>query len=356
MPYVINIEMQTHICGMTGVNVNVVQLNILDYAVIDEGQTAQDALQDTVKLAQLADELAYKRFWITEHHNVPAFACASPELLMMQLLAKTRHIRLGSGGVMLPHYSPFKVAENFRLLEAFYPGRVDLGIGNNPGTSSVKKALNETKSYFLDYAQSISDVRDYLIENNTEQRLDNVIAQPSVTTVPEMWLLSTSVTSAKMAGEVGMGYTLGTFLLPNAQAIQNAKASVQTYRKSFKHTKLNMDPTVMVTVFTIVADSEVHAQSLAQSLDVWLLGKKQFAEFKRMPSIATAQNYQKSERDEQLIKQNRARIVVGTKATVQTQLKQIIEIFDADELMIVPLIPGIENRSRTIELIAQMNL
>ncbi len=112
----------------------------------------------------------------------------------------------------------------------------------------------------------------------------------------------------------------------------------------------------MVTVFTIVADSEVHAQSLAQSLDVWLLGKKQFAEFKRMPSITTAQNYQKSERDEQLIKQNRARMVIGTKATVQTQLKQIIETFDADELMIVPLIPGIENRSRTIELIAQMNL
>ncbi len=337
-------------------NLNLVKLNILDYAVIDEGQTAEGALQDTVKLAQLADELGYKRFWITEHHNVPAFACASPELMMMQLLAKTQRIRLGSGGVMLPHYSPFKVAENFRLLEAFYPMRVDLGIGNNPGTSSVKKALNETKSYFLDYKQSILDIRDYLTENNTEQRLDNVLAQPSITTVPQMWLLSTSVDSAKMAGEVGMGYTLGTFLLPNATAIQNAKASVQAYRASFKPTKLNMNPIVMTTVFTVVADNEEYASLLAQALDVWLLGKKQFAEFNQMPSIATAQDYQKSERDKQLIAQNRARMVVGTKATVQSQLEQIIETFDADELMIVPLIPGFENRSRTIELIAEMNL
>ena len=249
-------------------NLNLVKLNILDYAVIDEGQTAEGALQDTVKLAQLAEELDYKRFWITEHHNVPAFACASPELMMMQLLAKTQRIRLGSGGVMLPHYSPFKVAENFRLLEAFYPMRVDLGIGNNPGTSSVKKALNETKSYFLDYKQSILDIRDYLTENNIEQRLDNVLAQPSITTVPQMWLLSTSVDSAKMAGEVGMGYTLGTFLLPNATAIQNAKASVQAYRVSFKPTKLNMNPIVMTTVFTVVADDEEYASLLAQALDV----------------------------------------------------------------------------------------
>jgi len=220
----------------------------------------------------------------------------------------------------------------------------------------VKKALNETKSYFLDYKQSILDIRDYLTENNIEQRLDNVLAQPSITTVPQMWLLSTSVDSAKMAGEVGMGYTLGTFLLPNATAIQNAKASVQAYRASFKPTKLNMNPIVMTTVFTVVADNEEYASLLAQALDVWLLGKKQFAEFNRMPSIATAQDYQKSERDKQLIAQNRARMVVGTKATVQSQLEQIIETFDADELMIVPLIPGFENRSRTIELIAEMNL
>ena len=134
-----------------------VQFNVLDYAVIDEGKSAEEALQDTVRLAQLADKLGFKRFWLTEHHNVPAFACSSPELLMMQILNKTKHISLGSGGVMLPHYSPYKVAENFRMLEALHPGRVDLGIGNNAGTAQVKSTMNETKSHFLDYGQSIED-------------------------------------------------------------------------------------------------------------------------------------------------------------------------------------------------------
>lgn len=125
-----------------------VQFNVLDYAVIDEGKSAEEALQDTVHLAQLADKLGYKRFWLTEHHNVPAFACSSPELLMMQILNKTQNIALGSGGVMLPHYSPYKVAENFRMLAALHPERVDLGIGNNAGTAQVKAAMNETKSHF----------------------------------------------------------------------------------------------------------------------------------------------------------------------------------------------------------------
>lgn len=335
---------------------NVVQLNILDYAVIDEGKSAQDALQDTVRLAQLADKLGYKRFWMTEHHNVPAFACSSPELLMMQLLAKTKQIRLGSGGVMLPHYSPFKVAENFRLLEAFYPRRVDLGIGNNSGTPSVKQAMNETKTHFLDYEQSITDVRHYLTEREPEQRFKQVFAQPRVTTVPQMWLLSTSVPSAQMAGRQGMGYTLGTFLLPNEKAIKKAESSVQAYREAFKPTALNMKPTVMLTTFVAVADTASEAEALAQSLDVWLLGKQQFAEFERLPSIESAQSYSCSERDERLITQSRARIIVGTKESAKKQIDTMIQTFNADEVMVVPLIPDIAQRCRTIELLAQIYL
>jgi len=335
---------------------NVIQLNVLDYAVIDEGKSAQDALQDTVRLAQLADNLGYKRFWMTEHHNVPAFACSSPELLMMQLLAKTHQIRLGSGGVMLPHYSPFKVAENFRLLEAFYPGRVDLGIGNNAGTPIVKQAMNEMKTHFLDYEQSITDVRHYITENEAEQRLKQAFAQPRITTTPQMWLLSTSVSSAEMAGRQGMGYTLGTFLLPNETAIKKATHSVKAYREAFKATALNMEPTVIVTVFAVVADTESEAEALAQALDIWLLGKQQFAEFDRLPSIETAQAYERSARDKRLITQSRARMVVGTKDSVKEQIDTIIQTFNADEVMIVPLIPDIEKRCRTIELLAQIYL
>src|SRR5699024_12614878 len=133
--------------------IDCVQFNLLEYGVNYEGKSAQEALQDTVRLARLADILGYKRFWLTEHHNVPAFACSSPELLMMQILNKTKNISLGSGGVMLPHYSPYKVAENFRMLAALHPERVDLGIGNNAGTAHVKAAMTETKLPFLDYGQ-----------------------------------------------------------------------------------------------------------------------------------------------------------------------------------------------------------
>ena len=107
-----------------------VKLGLLDYAQIDEGKSAQEALQNSVMLAQLADSLGYERFWMAEHHNVPAFASSSPELIMMRLADATSRIRIGSGGVMLPHYSPYKVAENFRVLEAFHPHRIDLGMGN----------------------------------------------------------------------------------------------------------------------------------------------------------------------------------------------------------------------------------
>ena len=336
--------------------VHVVQFNVLDYAVIDEGKSAEEALQDTVHLAQLADKLGYKLFWLTEHHNVPAFACSSPELLMMQILNKTQNIALGSGGVMLPHYIPYKVAENFRMLAALHPERVDLGIGNNAGTAQVKAAMNETKSHFLDYGQSIEDVRHYLTEQQTQQRHHRVVAQPSTTFIPSMWLLSTSVASAKKAGAQGMGYTLGTFLLPNAKAIDKAKDSVKMYRDAFQPSSLNMVPSVMITVFIALADSAEEAETLAQSLDIWLLGKEQFAEFERMPSPETAQSYHCTEKDERQIAQSRARIIVGTKESAKPQIDRMIQDFNADEVMVVPLIPSIEARCRAVELLAEIYL
>ncbi|MCI2773886.1 LLM class flavin-dependent oxidoreductase [Staphylococcus petrasii] len=332
------------------------EFSILDYAMIDEGKDATQALQDTTRLAKLADDLGYKRFWLTEHHDVPAFAGSSPELLMMHLLGQTERIKLGSGGVMLPHYSPFKVAENFKMLEALYPERVDLGIGNNPGTAIVKRAMDEDKADYLDYRQSIEDIRSYLTQPPEEQRVGKVIAQPQITRHPEMWLLSTSQRSAKFAATQGMGYTLGTFLLPSQDKIDAAKNSVATYRSHFQKTELNMAPKVMLTAFVIVTDTEDEAQQLLHALDVWLLGKRQFAEFERFPSIETAKDYQLNDRDKRLIAQHRARILAGTIEQVKPRLDAMIETFEADEVLVVPLLPGIEQRCRTIELLAHAYL
>src|SRR5690554_5344197 len=189
-----------------------VKLGLLDYAQIDEGKSAQEALQNSVILAQLADSLGYERFWMAEHHNVPAFASSSPELIMMRLADATSRIRIGSGGVMLPHYSPYKVAENFRVLEAFHPHRIDLGMGNTIGTSIVNRTLNENKKGKLNYEQSIVDVSKYLSDQVDEKhRFHGIVAQPEITTLPQMWLLSTSIKNAKMAAKLDVGYTFGLF-------------------------------------------------------------------------------------------------------------------------------------------------
>ncbi|WP_145465889.1 LLM class flavin-dependent oxidoreductase [Staphylococcus pettenkoferi] len=330
-----------------------VRLSILDYSQIDEGKDAEQALQDTIRLAKLADRLGYHRFWVTEHHNVPAFACSSPELLMMYIASQTEQIRVGSGGVMLPHYSPYKVAENMRMLETFYPHRVDVGVGNTYSTLLVKRALDEMKSEYKDYRQSVTELKRYLAQLSVTLRGQSLVAQPVVSRMPEMWLLSTSERTGRLAGELGLGFTVGTFLLPNQRMIDGTKRSVAAYRSEFEASEMNTKAHVMVTAFIVIAETEDEAEQLAQALDIWLLGKKQFAEFERFPSIQTAQDYQPTDRDQERMTDHRSSILVGTAQSIQPQLETLIEMFDADEVLVSPLLPGIEARCKAIELLAE---
>ena len=330
-----------------------VRLSILDYSQIDEGKDAEQALQDTIRLAKLADRLGYHRFWVTEHHNVPAFACSSPELLMMYIASQTEQIRVGSGGVMLPHYSPYKVAENMRMLETFYPHRVDVGVGNTYGTLLVKRALDEMKSEYKDYRQSVTELKRYLAQSSVTLRGKPLMAQPVVSRTPEMWLLSTSERTGRLAGELGLGFTVGTFLLPNQRMIDGTKRSVAAYRSEFEASEMNTKPHVMVTAFIVIAETEDEAEQLAQALDIWLLGKKQFAEFERFPSIQTARDYQPTDRDQERMTDHRSSILVGTAQSIQPQLDALIEMLEADEVLVSPLLPGIEARCKAIELLAE---
>lgn len=326
---------------------------ILDYAQIDEGESPEQALQHTVELAQLAELVGFKRFWVAEHHDVPAFASSSPELLMMRLLDATSHIRIGSGGVMLPHYSPYKVAENFRMLEGFHPNRVDLGIGNTVGTPIVNKTLNETKSKKLPYEQSIQDVQAYLHDNVDEtHRFHGIITNPAVATAPELTLLSTSVRSANIAAKLGTSYIFGYFLLANENKYHVGKKVAETYRKSFQPSKMMDRPTLSLAVFVVIADTNEQANAYAEALDVWLLGKKHFKEFHQFPSVTTARNYSYTERDRTLIKKNRNRMVVGDSTEVKKQVEELIEHFTADEVLFVPLLPNIAARKKAIQLLA----
>ncbi|OHP82002.1 luciferase [Staphylococcus sp. HMSC062H10] len=332
-----------------------VKLSVLDYALIDEGKYAQKALQDSVTLAKLADRLGFKRIWFTEHHNVPAFACSSPELMMMHVLSQTSQIRVGSGGVMLPHYRPYKIAEHFRMMAALYPNRIDLGIGNNPGTTMVKQALDGIDPTYDSYDESISLLRDYLTIKD-KPSAHTLGVQPHIGHFPEMWLLSSSPSSAKIAAEQGIGLSVGTFLLPDINAIHAAKDNIDIYKKHFQVSTIKMDAKVMASVFVIVADNEAEVAALQHALDVWLLGKLQFAEFEHFPSVDTAQKYKLNDRDKEMIQAHQARIIAGTQEQVKAQLDDFIATFEVDEVLVAPLIPGIEQRCKTLKLLAEIYL
>lgn len=330
-----------------------VKLNILDYAVVDEGLSPKEAIADTVNLCKKAEDLGYHRFWMAEHHDVSAFASSSPEMLMMHLLGETRSIKLGSGGVMIPHYSPLKTAENFRMLETLYPGRVDLGVGNTVGTKIVNRAMNETRRRKQGYEDNISDIIKYVTNrDDVNHRYNNLTANPVSPDNPEMWMLSTSVRSAEIAARQGTGYTFGLFPYASEDKTEVGREAIRVYRENFKPSAVMKESTVMVAPFVVAADTEKEADQLARALDLWLLGKNNFSEFDRMPSVETAENYPYTETDREKIEDNRTRMVVGDKKSVAAQLTSIIEMFGADELLLIPLIPGAQNRQRALEAIA----
>jgi luciferase family oxidoreductase group 1 len=330
-----------------------VKLGILDYAQIDEGSNARQALQDTVELAQLADALGYERFWMAEHHDVPAFASSSPELIMMHLANATKRIRIGSGGVMLPHYSPLKVAENFRVLEAIHPNRIDLGIGNTIGTPIVNRTLNENKTSKLNYEQSITDLTVYLTDQVQEDhRFHGITANPIIPTVPEMWTLSMSIRTAKIAAKLGIGYTYGHFL-GGMDRLKVGKKAVETYHNEFRPSPFQTEPKVSLATFVVVAETTEEAESYRETLDLWLLGNNHFSQWNTFPSVDTARNYDYTEKEKATVQQNRKRMVVGDLKSVSEQLTELITELNADEILAVPLMPEILARKKGIELLAE---
>lgn len=330
-----------------------VKLGVLDYAQIDEGRNAQTALQDTVHLAQLAESLGYERFWIAEHHNVPAFASSSPELIMMRIADATERIRIGSGGVMLPHYSPYKVAENFRILEAFHPNRIDLGIGNTVGTPIVNRVLNENKQGKLNYRKSIADLTNYLSDQMDENhRFSDITANPVISTVPQMWILSTSIKNAKMAAQLGIGYTFGLFPIAGIDKLRIGIQAAGVYRSEFKSSAFMPEPKVSIAPFVVVAETNEEAETYAEALDLWLLGNENFGQLSAFPSVETARHYEYTREEEKIIQANRTRMVVGDIEHVTTQLNALVTQFKADELLLIPLMPGLEARKKALELLA----
>ena len=327
-----------------------IRLNVLDQSPIRPGSTARQALLETVELAQLADRLGFNRFWVSEHHNINTLAGSAPEVLIAHLGSQTQRIRLGSGGVMLPHYSALKVAENFRLLEALFPGRIDLGMGRAPGGDRLTAhALNPHNIFSeQDFVEQLMDLQAYLRDEKVPDTIhERVMAAPQAATSPELWLLSSSGQSGLFAAHLGMAFSFAQFINGNG-----GPAAVRQYRERFRPSRELAAPLANVAVFVLCADTEAKAAELHAALDLQLLrfGKGERGTF---PSADEVRGYQFTAEDQLHLAHNRGRVVSGTPEQVHVQLTKIAEDYAVDEVAAVTITADFEDRLRSYELLAE---
>ncbi|MCR8642743.1 LLM class flavin-dependent oxidoreductase [Paenibacillus sp. N1-5-1-14] len=328
-----------------------IELSVLDQSPISAGSSAGEALENTARLAQEVEMMGYKRFWVSEHHFSQSLAGSSPEVLISHLGAKTSRIRIGSGGVMLPHYSSYKVAENFRLLEALYPRRIDLGLGRAPGGMPLStQALQEGKVSGVDqYPQQLDDLIDYLHDRTETHRFRGLRAAPVIHTRPEMWLLGSSGDSAALAAKRGASFAFAHFI--NGQGGEEV---MQRYLETFQPTIVGNKPQGMVAVFAICAETEELANEIASSLDLTLLlmSKGDFSSG-GVPSIQTAQSYPYTTIDRMRMYENRKRMIVGNPEQVKARILELSDAYQSREVMIVTITHDIEHKLQSYRLIAK---
>ncbi|RAS94020.1 hypothetical protein A6E21_16350, partial [Bacillus cereus] len=289
-------------------------------------------------------------FWVSEHHNSVSLAGSSPEILISHIAAKTERMRVGSGGVMLPHYSPYKVAENFRVLEALYPNRIDLGVGRAPGGMPIAtRALQEGKMVSLDqYPEQIADVAMYLHDQVPENHhYANLKATPVIPTSPDMWLLGSSGESAKIAAQQGASFAFAQFI--NGYG---GPEVMEAYQKQFQPSYLGDKPKSIVAIFVICGETTEEAEKIASSLDLSILLLEQGKRTTGTPSIETAQNYSYSAYDLFRIKENRQRMIVGDPSSVKEQIVNLSKAYNTDEFMIVTITHRFEDKLNSYRLLA----
>lgn len=319
-------------------------LNVLDQSPIVAGATPRDAILATIALARRSEELGYRRFWLAEHHSMSGLADASPELLLARLSAETSRIRLGTGGVMLPHYSALKVAESFRMLEALAPGRIDLGIGRAPGgTGLVSTALGSRD--VATFPQQVADVIDFL-DGTTPQSnpFASLTATPGGRTSPDVWLLGSSEYGALLAAQMGLPYTLAHFIAGDAPHVTRA------YREGFTPSARAPEPRVIVAVAAIVAPTDARAEELSWPVALWRM--RLFRGISTpVPSLEETARYPWTPLERYEVERTR-RVIAGSPATVRAKIEALVDAHAADEVMIVTITPDYASRMQSYELLA----
>lgn len=324
--------------------------SILDQSPIAEGSTPGQALKETAMLAQHAEKWGYTRFWVSEHHDAATLAGSSPEVLIAHLGAVTNKIRLGSGGVMLPHYSAFKVAENFKLLEALYPGRIDAGMGRAPGgMPRASYALNDGKPRDASrFPEQIEELRMYLEDAIPEEHpYFGMKATPVTVSAPPIWMLGSSESSALLAAEKGLPYMFAQFI--NGEGGQ---AFARNYRERFVPRNGNR-PYQGVAIFVVCQETEEEAERVASSMDLALAMGAQGKPSKGTPPPELAMNYPYTKFERLLVEENRRRMVVGTPDRVVDGLEELAAAYGAEEVMLVTIAYDFNDKLTSYRLVAE---
>jgi luciferase family oxidoreductase group 1 len=326
-------------------------LSILDLSPVTTATPPAAALNNTLDLARFADTLGFTRYWLAEHHNLPTIASSAPDIMIGQVAAITKNMRIGSGGVMLPNHAPLMVMERFKVLEALFPGRIDLGLGRAPGTDQItslalrrRQDLSNEQDDFLDRFQEM-----LLFESKSfppNHPFARVAAMPSDVPLPPIFLLGSSGYSAELAAAVGMGFSFAHHF-----SDMPPEGPMLTYRNQFKPSAWRDAPCAILGVAAIAADTEAEADRLASSADLHFVRRAR-GEFGPLasPEEATAHAYAPIDRER--IKANRRRLIVGSAATVRARIEALAEVTKADEVMITTMVYDHAARKQSYALIA----
>src|SRR3954465_13094634 len=326
------------------------RLSVLDQAPVTVGNTAVGALKNAEELAILTDQLGYHRLWMAEHHGTNAFTSSAPEVIAAHLAAKTNHLRIGTGGVMMMHYSPLKLAEVFKTLSAFSPGRIDFGVGRAPGGDQrAIYALSEGRQPMLNNMYNKLDMALQLINDEIpEDTLYNqTIATPSQVKLPEAWLLGSTGNSAIQAGIRGIGYSFAQFF--NGEMNNQI---LDAYKKNFQPSAFMEKPEINVSYMVTTAETKEEAEYEAKPQDIWRL---QFMRGRIAPILTPeeARDYPMTEMDHMIIQENRKIHLVGDAKEIAKLLQKEQEQYGFDEAMIVSIPHSQEKRLDVYRLLAR---
>ena len=326
-------------------------LSVLDLSPVSTAITGAQALRNSLDLARHCDALGYTRYWCAEHHNLPSIASSTPDIMIGQIAAITKNMRVGSGGVMLPNHAPLMVAERFKVLEALFPGRIDLGLGRAPGTDPAT-------SYALRRRQGISDEDDFLdrfaelmaLENRNfpaGHPFHNVRAMPAEVALPPIFLLGSSDYSAQLAAQIGAAFSFALHF-----ATFPAEEAMRLYRDNFKPSPQHATPYAILGTAVVCAETDAEADRLAKTIDLNLTRRNK-GEYLPLASPEEAAAYSYSPAELSAIARNRAKMAVGSPATVKAKLAALAETTKADEIMITTMLHDHDARKRSYALIAQ---